>query len=162
MNVWKGIFEKASNEFEDKDELELSYKFGLPASSDDFKEVEVALRIKMPSELCQMLGEFNGIEATDNCWGTKQLYLSTRDMIDEIPKYFRESGNYVPPQEELEKVIFFAQQNGYSALFALCIKPFNEFKVGDVLVVESDAGEFEPECNSLKDFVSSCNYCHLG
>ncbi len=159
---WKSKFIKSASEFEDKDELEISYEFGNPATADDLQEFEKTLKISVPASFAELLSEFNGVDAKQKYWGSGHLYLSTNYIINEIPIYFKESGNYVPPKNEMDSVIFFAQQNGLSALFALCVKPFNNFKAGEVLVLESDTGEFELECGSLQEFVQSSEYCHLG
>jgi len=158
----KEAFLKGASKFKDKDELEINYKFGNPASEEDLEELEKYLKAEIPEILFKLLSEFNGIEVTKKYWSAGQLYLSTNFIINEIPKYFQESGNYVPPKEQLDSVIFFAQQNGLAALFALCVKPFDNFKTGEVLVLESDTGEFETEIGSLEEFIQSSVYCHLG
>lgn len=162
MNKWKEAFLDSASEFEDKDELEIAYEFGEPASHDEIQKLEAALSIELPASLSELLSEFNGIGVKQKYWGSGHLYLSTEYIANEIPAYFRESGNYVPNKNELNSIVFFAQQNGLSVLFALCVKPFNGFNIGEVLSLESDTGEFESECASLQEFVQSSEYCHLG
>ena len=162
MTSWKERFLEAASRFEDKDELEISYDFSVPASDNDILSLEGALQTNLPLAFKELLCEFNGIDVKQKYWGKGHLYLSTSYILNDIPKYFRESGNYVPEKAELESVVFFAQQNGLAVLFAICIKPFNEFQVGQVLSLESDTGEFELECDSLDTFVETSEYCHLG
>jgi len=51
-----------------------------------------------------------GIEAKDKYRGWNQLYLSTSNIMKEIPEYIQDSGNPMPPNDHLSKVIFFSQQ----------------------------------------------------
>lgn len=162
MRSWKDTFLESASEFEDKDELEIYYEFGGPATDKEIRELEEELCIAIPNPLSELLREFNGIDVKQKYWGTGHLYLKTKYIINEIPIYFKESGNYVPDKKELDSVVFFAQQNGLAVLFALCAKPFNSFRAGEVLSLESDAGEFELECGSLQEFVQSGECCHLG
>jgi len=158
---WKNKFEKSSSEFVDKDELELEYKFGDPATEDQLSEVEKSLRICIPDSLRTLLLEFNGIEAKDKYRGWNQLYLSTSNIMKEIPEYIQDSGNPMPPNDHLSKVIFFSQQNGFAVLYAVCVEPFETYLPNQIVAVESDAGEFYLACESLSEFVSSSEYCHL-
>ena len=162
MSNWKEKFDSSSFGVSDKDELELEYKFGPPASETDIHETEESLKIIFPNELRSLLSEFNGIEAKDKYWGWRQLYLSTSTMKNELQEYLMESGNPMPPKEELERVVFFAQQNGFALLFAVCIDAFEEFDKGQIICLVNDTGEFELECDSLDEFVSSSDYCVLG
>lgn len=162
MNNWKKAFLSGASKFEDREELEINYTFGSPASTEDLRALKQAINLEIPKNLLDLMKEFNGIEVDQKYWGKGQLYLSINFIIKELPKYFQESGNYLPPKNESDSVIFFAQQNGMAALFALCVKPFNTFNVGEVLALESDSGEFVPEALSLEDFVQSGSCCHLG
>ena len=162
MTSWKEKFLESANEFEDKDELEIAYEFGGPATDKEIRELEETLNNEIPVSLSELLREFNGIDVKQKYWGTGHLYFKTEYIINEIPAYFKESGNYVPDKKELDSVVFFAQQNGLAVLFALCVKPFNSFKAGEVLSLESDTGEFELEYGSLQEFVQSGECCHLG
>ena len=162
MNYWRESFLDSACKLEDKIELEIAYEFGDPATSEEIRKLESALSLELPKSLSGLLSEFNGIDVKQKYWGSGHLYFNTEYIANEIPLYFRESGNFVPGENELSSVVFFAQQNGLAVIFALCVKPFNGFKVGEVLSLESDTGEFESECDSLQDFVQSSEYCHLG
>ena len=162
MSKWKEVFSKSVSLAEELADYEYEYKFGPPANSIDIESLNSHLRMPIPKELEELLKEFNGVLAKDKYWGWKELYLSINSMMIDLPEYFNESGNPLPPTIELCNTVFFAQQNGYGVLFGICTSGFNGFEVGQILAMESDAGELYLECNSLYDFVSSSEYCSLG
>jgi SMI1 / KNR4 family (SUKH-1) len=163
MSMWKERLERAIAGFEDREELSSEYRFGSPASDSDIAALELHLGRALPSSLRELFGEFNGVAYRDNAWGSawRPLYLSMSEIVGELRAYFAESGNPLPEEHEFQSVVFFAHQNGFGVLFAVCAEAFGEFSVGQVLAVESDVGEFYVECESLEDFVSQPSYCTL-
>jgi len=161
--MWKKLLEQAIAEFEDREELESEYKFGIPATGGEIATLELHLGRALPSDLRELFGEFNGVAYRDKAWGSewRPLYLSTSEITGELESYFAESGNPLPEQHELQRVVFFAHQNGFGVLYAVCAEAFCDFSKGQVLAVESDAGEFYVERESLEEFVSEPTYCTL-
>ena len=163
VESWKKLFEQSAWNVANRDELEVEYFFGKPVTDDEISKVEDALGLRLPNELCELLREFNGIETKQKYWGPnpRPLYLSTQNMLVDIPEYIQESGNPMPPNDQLASVIFFAHQNGYAELYAVCVKSFKGFQLGQVLCLDHETGEFQLERDSLKEFVECSEYCVL-
>ncbi len=157
------MFEESASNVARRDELEIEYFFGKPATDDEILSVEEARGFRLPNELRELLKEFNGIEIKEKYWGPnpRPLYLSTQNMLVDIPEYIQESGNPMPPVDQLASVIFFAHQNGFAELYAVCAESFNDFRLGQVLCLDHETGEFELERGSLKQFVECSEYCVL-
>ena len=163
VESWKKLFDESAGNVARRGEREVEYFFGKPVTDDEISNVEEALGLRLPNELRELLKEFNGIEVKQEYWGPNPLplYLSTQNMLVDIPKYIQESGNPMPPIDQLGSVVFFAHQNGFAELYAVCVKSFDDFQLGQVLCLDHETGEFELERNSLKHFVECSDYCSL-
>lgn len=163
MGKWRNAFEKsAAASVRGREDLEVEFEPGAPATAKQLSEFSLALGITVPGALLEMLGEFNGVRSKDKYWGWTSLYLNTKEILVDVPAYLAESGNPAPPEDQLRSVVFFAQQNGYAVLFAICAIPFEEFECGHVLALDHETGEFELEAKSLLEFVQRSDYCTLG
>ncbi|MCW8128683.1 SMI1/KNR4 family protein [Microbulbifer halophilus] len=161
MSNWKRIFETAFRDFEGVDELEMEFSFYAPASIVDIRGIEDSKGVKLTEELKGIFLEFNGISVKEKYWGRKNLYLPISEVIEDVEDYIKNSGNPTPPETELNSVVFFAQQNGYAVLYGMCCQPFGEFKVGQVLALDHETGEFEVESENLEEFVGNSWHCGL-
>lgn len=163
MPLWKDRLEIAISEFEDRDELNSEYTFGNPATGSEISALEACIGRQLPADLRELLEEFNGVSYRDTTWGEewRPLYLSTAQIANELQTYFAESGNPLPEDYELERVMFFAHQNGFGVLYCVCAEDFGEFSAGQILAMESGVGELYVEQDSLESFVSSPEYCSL-
>lgn len=161
MSKWKEIFDKAFNEFEDVDELEMEYRFLDPASEEQLNLFENKTSGSIPPDLRSLYQEFNGICVKEKYWGWENLYLPISESLEELQDYFNTSGNPIPPESEIENVAFFAQQNGYAILYGVCCSSFGKFKTGQVLGLDHETGEFELESKTLEEFVKDSWHCTL-
>ena len=161
MSKWKRIFEAAFLNFEEVDELEMEFSFYAPASTSDIKSLEDYKRVQLTDDLKSMFLEFNGISVKEKYWGRKNLYLPISEIMGAVEDYIVNSGNPMPPEAELNSVMFFAQQNGYAVLYGMCCQPFGEFDVGQVLALDHETGEFEVESENLEEFASNSWHCGL-
>src|SRR5690349_9056752 len=107
MSKWRLAFERtARGHWETLDKVE--YIFGPPATEAQIAEGERALGMRLPSELRELLAEFNGVWYTtelDRSRGFKPdiVYLDLKYITERVPTYFRTCGNELPPTEELQK-----------------------------------------------------------
>lgn len=163
MGRWKDMFELSAAKVPDKSARHLRHRFGPPATATELATLEGLLRGAIPAELRSMFSEFNGIEVEDGYWGEGwcPLYLSTEQIVADVTDYIETSGNPMPPPDELASVAFFAHQNGFAELYAVCIRKFSDFGLGQVLVLDHETGEFELAEESLSAFVSNPEYCVL-
>jgi hypothetical protein len=163
MARWKKMLAGAIEGFDDREAFEAEYRFNPPASDGEIARLEQRLGTALPADLRSLLLEFNGVAYRDRYWGKewRPLYLSVQEILGELEDYIANSGNPAPPAEELDSVAFFAQQNGFAVLFALCIRSFGNFAVGQVLSLDHETGEFELERETLEEFVSDPAYCTL-
>ncbi|WP_273209581.1 SMI1/KNR4 family protein [Marinobacter subterrani] len=161
MSKWKRIFENAFRDFEEVDELEMELSFYAAASTSDIKNLEDSKQVQLTKDLKSMFLEFNGISVKEKYWGRKNLYLPLSEVMGDVEDYIVNSGNPMPPETELNSVVFFAQQNGYAVLYGMCCQPFGEFEAGQVLVLDHETGEFEVESDNLEEFVSNSWHCGL-
>lgn len=161
MSKWKRVFEKAFRDFEEVDELEMEFSFYAPASASEIKSLESSKRVKLTEDLKSMFLEFNGVAVKEKYLGRKNLYLPISEIIGDVEDYIVNSGNPMPPEAELNSVVFFAQQNGYAVLYAICCQPFGRFGVGQVLALDHETGEFDVESESQEEFVGNSWHCRL-
>lgn len=161
MSKWKGLFETAFRGFEEVDELEMDFRFYDPASTVDIKILEGSKRLQLTEDLKSMFLEFDGISVKEKYWGSKNLYLPISEVIGDVEDYIVNSGNPMPPETELNSVVFFAQQNGYAVLYGMCCRSFGLFEVGQVLALDHETGEFEVESATLEEFVGNSWHCGL-
>jgi hypothetical protein len=163
MVRWKPLLEKAIEEFEDRDSYGGEYRFAAPATTDEIARLEQNLGSPLHPDLRSMLLEFNGVAYRDKYWGPqwRPLYLSVSQMLEELQDYFANSGNPLPAADELRNVAFFAQQNGFGVVYAVCSRNFGDFTSGQVLALDHETGEFALERESLEEFVSDPSNCTL-
>jgi hypothetical protein len=163
LTTWREKFELSAAQVPEKDELDIRYRFGNPASDAGINKVINTFGAAIPDELRSMLKEFDGISIMEKTWSEEwePLYLSTAQMLHDVPEYLAHSGNPLPPNGQLSHIVFFAQQNGYADLYAICVSPFSRFEVGQVLALQHDSGMFALEQKSLLGFVSCPKYCTL-
>src|SRR5215475_12789573 len=117
MGKWRDAFESGLPPEDERDAGDV-YTFGPPATPEQLAEVERELKLRLPADVREMLSEFNGVwlAYTNYGGGPDRLYLTTKDMIVDVPDYIRTSGNYMPPDDQLSKVAFVSQSNGFGAL----------------------------------------------
>uniref|UniRef100_UPI002FD9AD5D SMI1/KNR4 family protein n=1 Tax=Arsukibacterium sp. TaxID=1977258 RepID=UPI002FD9AD5D len=163
LNRWREIFEQSAMNVPDKEELEIRYQFGQPSTESELATLEHQLGGPIPTELRSMLKEFNGIEIKEKDWGEswRPLYLSIAQILLEVVDYIETSGNPMPASDELANVVFFAHQNGFAELYAVCMRDFSEFRSGQILVLDHETGELQLAEESLSAFVSNPDYCTL-
>lgn len=161
--MWKARLMTAIDAFEDRIALGAEYAFGPPATDDEILALESALGRPIPEELRELWLEFNGVRYRDACWGDQRipLYFSTQDITGALASYFAETDNVIPDIAQRARVAFFAQQNGMSVLYAICVDRFGGFAPGQVLVLDSEAEAFEFHCDTLAKFVSEPAHCSL-
>jgi hypothetical protein len=163
MARWKKMIAGAIEGFDDREAFEAEYRFNTPASDGEIARLEQRLGMALPADLRSLLLEFNGVAYRDRHWGKewRPLYLSIQEMLGELEDCIANSGNPAPLAEQLDSVVFFANQNGFAVLFALCVRSFGDFSVGQVVSLDHETGDFELERETLEEFVSDAAYCTL-
>lgn len=158
MGKWREAFEHGRPSEWDT-EYGLEYTFGPPATGDQLAAAEAALGVRLPADIREMLSEFNGIWATSEV-GRREgyepdiLFLDTKCMSMKVPEHLRTCGDEpMPPEEDLRKVVFVCQSNGFANLWGVCLEDVNSHRVGQVVTLDHEVGELEPCANSLSDFV---------
>lgn len=148
MENWKSKFLENRPTAEEL-EYNVSYAFGLPATDAQISEIEQTLEVSFPEDLRSLYTEFNGIK--DTRFGDS-FFLPTEEM-PEVLAYFADSGNEFPPPEDLRKVIFFCQINGFSYLYGECVEQVGGFEAGTIVVMDHEIGEIEFASPNLSEFV---------
>lgn len=157
MGKWRALFE-ANLPPEGEREYGELYQFGPPATEEQLAAAEQSLGVRLPADVRELLSEFNGVWYTTTV-GRKQgyeadiSYLDVDHMAARVPHYFRTCGNELPPEEELRKVVFVAQSNGFGDLWGVCVEPVAGHRAGAVVKLDHEVGEVEPSHASLTEFV---------
>jgi hypothetical protein len=104
-----------------------------------------------------MLAEFNGVwrhnrYPAGNTSENIHLLDLTHMSVD-VPDYFSDSDNPLPPADELRKVVFVCQSNGFGDLWGVCVEQVGGHSVGAVVKLDHEVGELEPSHPSLAEFV---------
>jgi hypothetical protein len=137
------------------------YTFGPPATEEQLTAAESVLEVRLPVDVRELLSEFNGVWYTieiDRREGYEPsiLYLDIQHMTAEVPAYFRTSGNPLPDEEDLRKVAFIRQSNGFADLWGVCLEDVAGFGPGSVVYLDHEVGELEKCSSSLFEFVRDC------
>ena len=157
MGKWREAFEHARPS-EGDTEYGRQYSFGPPASAEQLAAAEAALGAKLPAEVRELLSEFNGVWKTtevDRRMGYEPsiLYLDINHMSMDVPEYFRTCGNPLPSEDDLRKVVFFCQSNGFADLWGVCLGDVCELKAHQIVRLDHEVGELEPCADNLYEFV---------
>jgi len=157
MGKWREAFEYGRPSEEDR-EYGCQYSFGPPATAEQLAVAEAALDVKLPAEVRELLSEFNGIWYTievDRRMGYEPsiLYLDLNHLSMDVPEYFRTCGNPLPSEDDLRKVVFFYQSNGFADLWGVCLEDVCEFHSHQVVKLDHEVGELEPCADNLYEFV---------
>src|SRR5262249_15045672 len=137
MGKWKdGFLKSLDPEFDTPD----SFEFGPPATDAELAALSAVLAAKLPKDLAELLREFNGITRIREgaeCFGEKYFFDSR-----EIPvagEYYRNwDCDTALVMEWFKNVAFVCQENGYSAMWGVVVKPFAGFKYGDIVSFDHD------------------------
>ena len=137
------------------------YEFGPPATEEQLAAAESVLGVRLPADVRELLTEFNGVWYTteiDRRHGYEPtiLYLDTEYMTVRLPEYFRTCGNGLPSEEDLRKVVFVCQSNGFGDLWGVCLEDVAGFRAGTVVRLDHEVGELEECSPSLFEFVRDC------
>lgn len=137
MTKWKQAFLKSLDpEFGQNED---SYVFGSPASAAEIAAVESACGATVPSELRELLSEFNGIKEKED-WSDELVayYFHTEEMVTAVD-YYRDWDAPTDLLLEWSKhVLYVCQQNGYSEMWGVVIRPFGPFSVGQIVAFDHD------------------------
>lgn len=116
MGRWRELFE-AGRPTVAEPENRSEYTFGPPATADQIAAAEATLRVRFPDDVRELLSEFNGV------WSGKTSddihLLDLRHMTIDVPEYCADSGNPMPPEEDLRKVVWVGQSNGFGELYGV-------------------------------------------
>jgi hypothetical protein len=142
-------------------EVGREYSFGPPATEKQLAAAESVLGVRLPADVRELLAEFNGVWYTieidpREAYEPSILYLDIEHMTVDVPEYFRTSGNPLPKEEELRKVVFIRQSNGFADLWGVCLEDVADFRAGAVVKLDHELGELEECSPSLFEFVRDC------
>jgi hypothetical protein len=157
VGKWRALFEANLAPLEERESGE-QYEFGLPATKEQLDTVEHTLGIRLPVEVRELLAEFNGIRCSTRV--SREIgrrpdisYLDTEYMAVRVPRYFQNCGNSLPPEQDLRKVVFVYQSNGFGDLYGVCVADVAGHRAGEVVKLDHEVGELEKGFPSLTEFV---------
>jgi len=109
--------------------------FGPPATAAQIAALEEELGGKLPTDLVQLLSEFNGVQVGEQD-ERQSWFLST----DEMPaaSHFYDDWESELVLKVFPRVAFVCQKNGMAELWGVVIKAFKPFKLGDIVAFEHD------------------------
>jgi hypothetical protein len=158
MGKWRTLFESNLPPVEQR-EYGTEYEFGPPASAEEIAAAEAALKVQFPAEVRAMLSEFNGVWSRTHFDDGREdrdiLYLDLRHMTADVPEYFADCGNPLPPKKDRCKIVWVAQSNGFGDLWGVCAEAVAGHPAGAVVHLDHEVGELEASHASLTEFVRS-------
>jgi hypothetical protein len=114
-----------------------SFEFGAPATDAELAALSAALAAKVPKDLSELLREFNGVIRDLGPW--KEPYFFDSREIPVAGEYYRSwDCDTALAMEWFKNVAFVCQENGYAAMWAVVVKPFAEFRYGDIVSFDHD------------------------
>ena len=121
--------------------------FNPPATEDDLQRFEAEIGAKLPSDVREMLLDFNGMEQPE--WGRRKPFiLGTGHM--KLPEFYTDWD--VPTDKLLEwskNIVYVKQFNSFTHLWGVVVKPFAEFQIGDIVEFDHDDIEDAEEASDL-------------
>lgn len=136
MPGWKAAFLKSLEA--DSDIVDESdFEFGLPATADEIALLESQISARIPDEVLSLLSEFNGIaRISDGC--REPYFFSTQEMPQAVEVY----RDWDQPTDLLMKcsqdILYVCQENGFSRMWGVAIRPFGPFVYGQVVAFDHD------------------------
>jgi hypothetical protein len=156
MGKWRELFEAGLPPITDREHRK-EYTFGPPATADQIAAAEAGLKVRFPADLREMLSEFNGMWSVTkfNAGDTYDdiRFLDLQHMTGDVPDYCADSGNPMPSEEDLRKIVWVAQSNGFGELWGVCTEAVSGHPAGAVVHMDHEVGELEACRPSLADFV---------
>jgi hypothetical protein len=158
MGKWRTLFESSLPPVAERP-YKAEYDFALPASDEQLAAAEQALGVVFPADVREMLSEFNGVWCRTHFPDGREyrdiLYLDLQHMTVDVPQYFADCGNPLPPKKDRQKVVFVAQENGFGELWGECAAEVAGHPAGAVVCLDHEVGELEPSHPCLEEFVRS-------
>lgn len=156
MGKWREAFEEGRPSSEDRS-YGCEYTFGPPATKEQLDQAEHGLGVRLPDDLRNLLQEFNGVRYTtridrEKGYEASKLFLDTEDIAGVIDLLV-DTGNDIPPVEDLKKVVFFWQSNGYADLYGICLEPVAGFPAGAVVHLDHEDDSLHEGYPDLLTFV---------
>jgi len=135
----------------------VEYTLGPAATEQQIVAAEVALGARLPAELRELLGEFNGIWFTTKDlrragYEPEILYLDIEHLTEQLPEYLGDPESELPSADDLRRVAFFCQAHDFAELWGLCVEPIAGCRAGEVIALD-DEGVWHKAAPSLLDFV---------
>jgi hypothetical protein len=135
------------------------YDFGPPATDEQMAATEQVLGVALPADVRAMLSEFNGVwrrtSFADGRAYRDILYLDLHHMTTDVPAYFADCGNPLPPKKDRQQIVFVCQANGFGDLWGVCAADVAGHRSGAVVHLDHEVGELEASHPSLAEFVRS-------
>jgi hypothetical protein len=156
VGKWRDLFEADLPPVEER-EYRTEYVFGPPATPEAIAAAEAALGVQMPTDVREMLAEFNGVWEHNRypAGNTSEdiHLLDLQHMSVVVPDYFSDCDNPLPPRYALRRVVFVAQSNGCGDLWGVCTSGVPRHQAGAVVRLDHEVGRLEPWQPSLAEFV---------
>ena len=156
MGKWRELFEAGLSPVAGREDR-TEYTFGPPATTEQIAAAEATLKVRFPPEVREMLSEFNGMSSVTtfdagNIYA-EMYFLDLPHMTADVPDYCADCGNPMPPEEDLRKVVWVAQSNGFGELWGVCAEAVAGHPAGAVVHMDHEVGELEACQPSLAAFV---------
>lgn len=134
MTYWKDAFCRSI----DPDLVPLSaFEFGPPATEKELAALESAMDARIPEDLRALLCEFNGVTYRQNDY-YEPYFLSTSE-IPNATEMYREWGVKTKVLIECsQNMMYLCQENGFSEMWGMVIRPFSQFEYGQIIAFDHD------------------------
>jgi len=146
VGKWRELFESNLPPVEEREYGE-QYTFGPPATPEELDAAERTLGVRLPADVRELLSEFNGVWYTTDISRERSgrpeiAYLDIHYMAVKVPEYFRSWGEeWRWLTEQLAKVVYVYQSNGFGDLFGVCAEDISAPRVCARGVAGVQAGE---------------------
>ncbi len=134
MGKWKKAFLKSIDPELDGPS---SFEFGPPATEKQLAALERAVSAKIPSDLRELLQEFNGV-TRDGPTGREDYFFSAEKMPQAAEYYRNWDCDTTLAMRLFGNVLLVCQENGLSEMWGVVVKPFATYKYGEVVSFDHD------------------------
>ena len=144
MGKWRELFESGLPPVAER-EHQMEYNFGAPATAEQIAAAEAALKVQFPAEVRELLSEFYGMwsKTVFAAGNTHEEihFLDMQHMTADVPEYFADCGNPLPPKKDRRKVVWVCQSNGFGDLWGVCAEAVAGHPAGAVVHLDHEVGD---------------------
>lgn len=149
MGKWKDAFLESLDP--DLEQTEDSFIFGSPATDAELAVLSTAAGTEIPSDFRELLSEFNGVQVK---WDDTSVpyFFDTKEAATAADFYEDWDSSTTPLLLEWSRnIMYVCQENGYSNMWGIVVKPFGTFSAGQIVAFDHENMDFAEDADAPEE-----------